>query len=649
MSEGNEVGNTLGMKFVEIGPGDFPMGGDLQPLSMKLAVYKHRLNGDIDEYPRHRATLTAPIRMGTCQVTNKQYEQFDSGHRSFRGKLGFSSGDDEAVVYVSWEDATAFCRWLTEKEGLPYRLPTEAEWEYACRAGTKGPFSAGSELPEAFLRNPLESWMPDPSRDQRDESADLTVGRTPSNPYGLYDMHGNVEEWCLDWYGPYTEEVAEDPVGPGDGELKVTRGGSHATEPYYLRSANRMAALPNDSSWLIGFRVVIGEMPGGPPLAPAPPSNCISAVGQEIPRDIIEGPSGSEPYFAAPRQFEKVPAGCFGPMFSEHNHLPSVVECPNGDLLAVWFSCFRERGRELTLVGSRLRYGADEWDEASPFWDAADRNMTGSVLWREGDRIYLTGGLSAAATWGNMIIYLRYSDDSGATWSKPEIILPDHANGQILPINIVFRGATGSILLPCDDGAKSATVLLESKDNGANWRLTDGRIDGIHAAVAPLSDGRMLAFGRRKSDDPRPMPRSISDDRGANWTVTDSPFDAVSGGQRPVMLRLGEGPLVLFSFTKGMEVTDQSGKPFHARGLFAAVSYDDGVTWPVRRLMTDDGPGRDLEGGAWTGRFFMSKTHAEPRGYLTATQGANGLIHLLTSRNHYSFNLKWLETPAMGD
>ena len=185
--------NSLGMEFAAIGPGEFLMGGDLRALTMKIAVYKHRLNGDFDEYPRHPVRLTSPIRVARCQITNRQYEAFDPSHREYRGRLGFSSGDDEAVVYVSWHDAVAFCGWLSRKEGVTYRLPTEAEWEYACRGGTSSPFSTGEELPEPFHKNPGESWMPDPSRVDRDELVDLTVGLTPPNPFGLYDMNGYVE------------------------------------------------------------------------------------------------------------------------------------------------------------------------------------------------------------------------------------------------------------------------------------------------------------------------------------------------------------------------------------------------------------------------------------------------------------------------
>ena len=351
-------------------------------------------------------------------------------------------------------------------------------------------------------------------------------------------------------------------------------------------------------------------------------------------------------------EVEKVPPGSYGPMYSEHNHEPSIVECPNGDLLAVWYSCMRERGRENTLLASRLRYGNDEWDPACPFWDAPDRNMTGSVLWRDGDTLYHFGGISAAATWGNMIIYMRTSQDSGASWSKAEIIVPDHANGQVLPINLAFRAQDGSVVLPCDDGTVTGTKLYTSRDNCKAWLGSKGHIEGIHAGVVQLKDGRLLAFGRRKGDDPRAMPQSISDDMGATWKVSESPFDPVFGGQRPVLMRLRGGPLLFISFAKKMSMTDICGTQRTVSGLFGALSYDEGLTWPVRRLISDDGPGRWVDGGAWTGRFIMSHTFAEPRGYLAAVQAANGLIHLVSSRNHYVFCLKWLETPppeAQGD
>jgi sulfatase modifying factor 1 len=223
--------------------------------------------------------------------------------------------------------------------------------------------------------------------------------------------------------------------------------------------------------------------------------------------------------------------------------------------------------------------------------------------------------------------------------------VPDHANGQVFPSNLVFRTHDGSVVLPCDDGAVIGTKLYISSDNCKTWEESEGRIEGIHAGVTQLKDGSLLALGRRRGGDPRRMPQSISADMGATWEVTESPFDPVSGGQRPVLMRLQEGPLLFCSFAKTMSVTDISGEERTASGLFGALSYDGGVTWPVRRLISDDEPGRWVDGGAWTGNFFMSYTFGEPRGYLAATQAANGLIHLVSSRNHYTFNLKWLETP----
>ena len=147
-------------------------------------------------------------------------------------------------MFVSWHEAVRFCRWLSQKEGRPYRLPTEAEWEYACRAGTSTAFHTGNALPEIFHKQ----------QERRDEPVpvSLHIGRTPPNPWGLFDMHGNVEEWCDDWYGPYEADDQTDPVGRADGDFKMTRGGSHNTLVAYLRSANRQGTLPEDKHWLIG-------------------------------------------------------------------------------------------------------------------------------------------------------------------------------------------------------------------------------------------------------------------------------------------------------------------------------------------------------------------------------------------------------------
>jgi len=170
--DGDRFTNALGMEFVRIAPGTFTMG--------------QAEGGDWDEAPARAVTLSRPFHMAVTEVTNAQYEAFDPGHRAFRGGDGFAQGDDEAVVFVSWHDAAAFCGWLSEKEGKPYRLPTEAEWEYACRAGTSTPYWTGDTLPEEHRKHQETFWYPVP--------VGLHVGMAPPNPWGLHDMHGNVEE-----------------------------------------------------------------------------------------------------------------------------------------------------------------------------------------------------------------------------------------------------------------------------------------------------------------------------------------------------------------------------------------------------------------------------------------------------------------------
>ena len=238
--------NNHDMKLIQIPAGEFQMG---------------QVDGrECDERPVHKIRITKPFYMAECPVTNAQYEVFDPDHRRLRGIRGVSNGDDEAVTYVSWHDAVAFCEWLSKKEGRTYRLPTEAEWEYACRAGTTTAYWTGEELAEAFYRNqPTEGDWSLPGRGMDDElrekkgfvSVDLTVGQTPANAWGLKDVHGIVEEWCSDWYGEYQDGEEVDPVGPRDGFTRVTRGGSHNTYAVFLRSAERHSALPEDKHWLI--------------------------------------------------------------------------------------------------------------------------------------------------------------------------------------------------------------------------------------------------------------------------------------------------------------------------------------------------------------------------------------------------------------
>jgi len=638
--------DSAGIRLVRIDPGRFLMG--------------QAQGGDWDERPVHEVTISAPFYIGATEVTNAQYEQFDPGHRRLRGKLGYSNADDEAVVFVSWYDAVEFCKWLSKKHGKPYRLPTEAEWEYACRAGTTTAYHTGNELPEAFAKNVRTSWFPDPARSGREQPVPLTVAKTPPNPWGLYDMHGNVEEWCLDWYGPYEKDHQVDPIGPSSGDFKVTRGGSHSTELRFLRSANRLGTLPDDKSWLIGFRVVQAEMPETAPSPPAPRPRNSLGVRPDTPEDLSKGPDPRSPYFRGPIEYVKIPPGSDGPMYSRHNHDPALVHCPNGDLLAIWYSCRSEPGRELAILASRMGYGANYWEAASPFWDAPDRNDHAPALWFDGEKtIYHFNGLSAAATWGSLATVMRTSTDSGATWSKARLINPEHGLRH-MPVQSVFRSYEGFIILPCDavTGGSGGTALSISRDGGKTW-YDPGRgrpkpsfepgtkgawIAGIHAGVVQLDNGNLMALGRGNNIDGR-MPMSISDDMGRSWSYSASPFPPIGGGQRLVLRRLKEGPILLVSFAdrnRGMSISDPAGNEMRIYGMFAALSYDQGKTWPIIRPVTVPGPPRELDGGGNTGRFIMDATHGEPRGYLAVTQTPDGLIHLISSKLYYAFNLAWL-------
>jgi hypothetical protein len=552
----------------------------------------------------------------------------------------------------------AFCQWLSEKEGQPYRLPTEAEWEYTCRAGTTTRFSTGEELPQDFHKNVGESWFPGDRTDH--DIVALHVGRTPPNAWGVYDMHGNVEEWCLDWYGPYTAVDQVDPVGRVDGDFRVTRGGSHSTQLEFLRSANRAGTLPDDKSWLIGFRVVQGELPGTSALPIPEPAAYAVGVRQEVPADLASGPDPKQPYFCGPRVYVRAPSPADCPAYNRHNHCPAVVNCPNGDLLAIWYTCRDEPGRELAIVASRLPYGAAEWQPASSFWDAPDRNDHAPALWvDEQGTIYHFNGLSAAATWGNLATVMRTSHDSGVTWSQAQLIMPEHGLHH-MPIESVIRTREGAILVPCDavTGGDGGSAVLVSRDNGQTWcdpgegqpapqfaeGATGAWIAGIHAGFVQLATGDILAFGRGNSID-RHMPMSLSKDLGASWTYHASPFPPLGSGQRLVILRLQEGPILFCSFGRQVHFRDAGGRDRVGSGLFAALSDDEGQSWQVQRLVTDDGPPRELEGGGNTGRFTLSATSAEPRGYLSICQAANGVIHLISSKQHYAFNLAWLRTP----
>jgi len=223
----------LSMEMLWVKPGTFEMGS---PSSEKDRY---------DNETRHTVTLTEGFWMGKHEVTQSQWERVMGDNPSF------FKGADRPVENVTWNDVTSFCEKLTELErktrrlpaGMAYQLPTEAQWEYACRAGTKSAFSFGDSLTSSQANidgGPGET---------------TDVGKYPANAWGFHDMHGNVWEWCADWYGDYPSGADRDPVGPADGSHHVKRGCSWNHTADNARSATRSLDMPALSINNLGFRL----------------------------------------------------------------------------------------------------------------------------------------------------------------------------------------------------------------------------------------------------------------------------------------------------------------------------------------------------------------------------------------------------------
>jgi formylglycine-generating enzyme required for sulfatase activity len=271
--------NSIGVKLVLIPAGEFFMGSNDGP-----AVFYNM-------HPQHRVRITRPFYLGATEVTRGQFRRFvdDSGYRTDAEKdgkggiglneagqwvqdpkctwqnPGFEQTDDHPVVNVSWNDVVAFCEWLSRKEGVMYRLPTEAEWEYACRAGTTTKYSSGDD-PEglaavenladgtAKAKYPNWTWT---SAAQDGFIYTAPVGRYNPNAWGLFDMHGNVSEWCADGYADdyYKHSPPDDPPGADGAPVRVLRGADWALGPGNAWSAHRGSSAPVHRSSSLGFRL----------------------------------------------------------------------------------------------------------------------------------------------------------------------------------------------------------------------------------------------------------------------------------------------------------------------------------------------------------------------------------------------------------
>ena len=233
--------NSIGMKFVRIPPGAFTMGS---PNSEK---------GRGDDEIHRKIMFTKSIYMGVTTVTQEQWQALMGNNPSeFKGEKNLP------VENVSWDDCQAFCKKLQEKEKKPYRLPTEAEWEYACRAGTPTPFHFGATL-STDQANYNGNFVFGPGKKGVFREKTTPVGSFPANAWGLHDMHGNVWQWCQDRHGGYSRTDLVDPQGPASGKNRVQRGGSWGSHPIFCRSSNRNFSAPVTRTEYGGFRVCFTE------------------------------------------------------------------------------------------------------------------------------------------------------------------------------------------------------------------------------------------------------------------------------------------------------------------------------------------------------------------------------------------------------
>ncbi len=257
--------NSAGIRLALVPPGQYSMGSP-----------DSETGRNNDEGPRHAARLSRPFYVSTTEITVSQFASFvtSSGYQpgrsggrgrgpsgngfrpgppqrgpsSSRGpdwtNPGYRQTADSPVVYITWDDAVAFCDWLSKEEGKRYRLPTEAEWEYCCRVGTETPYYGGDE------KDALDyGWF-----QANAAGKPQSVGKRKPNGWGVYDMPGNVWEWCGDWYGKYPDQPQVDPAGATRGSTRVVRGGGADSQP--TRAADRESRPPGSASQNVGFRVV---------------------------------------------------------------------------------------------------------------------------------------------------------------------------------------------------------------------------------------------------------------------------------------------------------------------------------------------------------------------------------------------------------
>jgi hypothetical protein len=652
--------NTLGMKFILIRGGSFRMGALNPTPSEQFGTLEYLKQGDWDEKPVHNVTISYSFYISETEVTNEQYQQFNAEYEGSESYKPYVAG-------ISWHEAQEFCDWLSKKEGKTYRLPTEAEWEYTCRAGTTTLFSSGDSMPS-----------PD-----------------TANPWGVKNMHTNVAEWCWDWHDSYPHTDQIDPIGPMVGIAKVIRGGGlDKITDYYARSSNRAGMAPsfpplsikkisenrltatasddsvsssardkprgfksrfgyekfvrdilnNQGNHNIGFRVVQAELPKTEPYIIQPPF--IQQCVKENTNIVQVGPDPEKPYFRKrfllPTPPENTPEMelsnhailGYHPGILHHHHSPALEVCQNGDLFAVYYTSVSETTPDVAMIATRLRFGSDQWDMPGFFLDFPDANDHAPMLWREDSMLNFFWGSNKLSS-GFPFQWIS-SSDNGATWSTVKFPIFETKVGghSAQPVTSALRDKNG-ILYVSSDGVGPESILWVSRNNGKTWIDTGGRSGGRHTAFVLLKDGSILGMGGKSSDINGFMPKSLSQDGGKTWQISKTQFPALGSNQRPTIIRLASGRLFFAGDLQHRNGSQPQG--YKDRGSYVALSRDEGQSWIIKKL-----PGTQEHESERRRKDLRGAT----LGYAVARQASNGVIHLITSMNepclHFAFNEAWI-------
>ena len=612
-----------GLKAVPAG--SFTMGADAQTLTgveiSGMGTNSDRpAHGDFDEVPAHKVTLSHAFKMAPHLVSVEEYRAFDPGYTPSVAHPDYASG-------VSYEQAVKYCAWLSKKEGKPYRLPTEAEWEYVARAGHQTPYSTGDEPP----------------------------ARGTANAWGVVIGEG-TPEWVADWYGPYTAAAQTDPTGPASGYFRVVRGGGldskdqksnkeaavgvvyPAMAPYFARSANRASMAPSYTvkNGNIGFRVVQAPMPRA---NPTPVEPLLFATGiKQTAVALKQGPDAAKPFYHVHEMFPRLNGKSMpevgwkvglAPGLGINYHNSAVQVLNNGDVVAAYYNTpNKEDDPDQTVLIMRRRAGAEDWDMPEPWPYFADAANAAPVFWNERGKLWLFWGFPRLI--GGPPFAFTQSTDNGVTWAPIRFPQFPKPIGRYVaqPINSIVRAKDGTIYIPTDstgrddDGNGSVSVVWATKDEGKTWYDTGGRTAGRHTTIVMARNGDILGFGGKNSNIEGRMPLATSADGGKTWKKSKTPFDPLASGERPSVIRLASGRLFFVA-----DYNPKNQKHIHKDGAYVALSDDDGKTWKQKKLPDS----------------------VITVGYTTATQGPDGTIHVVTSKNAPDYEIELNEAWILSD